>query len=164
MSVPIAASAAPEKSSDHETHRLRAGSGGKCPVRLPIGSALVDRICDHLSKSANESEWVRRLVEAGCNAGGNPNAAGAQPDFDTKGFRDRLLQSRLNSIDLFLERNPACQQLGKRAIAQELIPCETDDGLYPTEGPSVTKDWYRYLGDVEFLSHGLDWSTAPLIH
>jgi hypothetical protein len=116
------------------------GAGASVPYGFPVGSELVDRVCEHLGEFGPDAEWRTRLRETAILAGTDVNRDSHDIDFDS--FGRRLRDSRLNSIDLFVERNPQYATLGKRAIAQELILCEDD--LKLTAAPPA-HDWHRYL-------------------
>lgn len=119
------------------------GAGSSQPYGFPGGQALVDRICQKLDSPENSS-WKVRLRAAAIADGAQLNSSSPydvdQAAFDA--FRKTLMESRLNSIDMFIERNPRYAVLGKRTIAADLIMCETDESLRAVK-PEL--DWHRYL-------------------
>src|SRR5262249_30503481 len=104
------------------------GAGASQAYGFPSGAELVDRICKRLEDP--DGEAARTLSSLGHNIR-NQLAA----------FRRRLKESRLNSIDAFLQRRQEYAEVGKAAIAQELLQYETDALLFP----SRECDWYRTL-------------------
>jgi len=57
-------------------------------------------------------------------------------------FSEAFRQSGVTSIDSFLEHRPEFMKIGKNAIAEALIPFETETSLFGRE-----IDWYGYLLD-----------------
>src|SRR5258708_4269156 len=107
------------------------GAGASQAYGFPSGTGLVDRICAKLEDPA--SDHFRVLQEAAkCT------------EAEIKHFRRRLRESRLNSIDAFLQRRQEHSALGKCAIAQDLLACESETTLYPPPA----KDWYRTLFNI----------------
>ncbi len=76
------------------------GAGASQAYGFPSGAGLVDRICEQLQDPAGDN--ARILMKSG-----NFSIE------DLKTFRRRLRQSRLNSIDAFLQRRTEYADLGK---------------------------------------------------
>jgi hypothetical protein len=104
------------------------GAGASQAYGFPSGPALVDRICDQLRSV--QSDDVKRLIQSDLCTGERLMT-----------FRRRLLESRLDSIDAFIQRRPEHADVGKTMIALELMKCESETGLYPKR----ENDWYRAL-------------------
>jgi hypothetical protein len=105
------------------------GAGASAPYGFPTGKALVDKVLENL-----ESEkYIRQILEL-------------FPDQERaiETFADQLNRSRKLSVDAFLEHRPEYSEIGKTAIAQALIPYETEEALFSKENNG---DWYRYLLD-----------------
>src|SRR5262249_3371720 len=118
------------------------GAGASQAYGFPSGAELVDRICKRLEDP--DGEAARTLSSLGHNIR-NQLAA----------FRRRLKESRLNSIDAFLQRRQEYEEVGKAAIAQELLQYETDALLFT----SRECDWYRMLFNEILPSNANDFDT-----
>ena len=108
------------------------GAGASAPYQLPVGSALVDRICKEIMKA---EPMITRLEDFLAR---NNGIAG-----DAARFAAALKGSRAYSIDAFLETNRPYRLIGKAAIADVLLRCENQSDLAPVNG-----DWYRYLFSI----------------
>jgi hypothetical protein len=62
-------------------------------------------------------------------------------------FLQTLRHAGYRSVDRFLESNPECMTIGKKAIATILLACEKPENLFPPKatGPS---HWYQILSDA----------------
>jgi hypothetical protein len=115
------------------------GAGASAPYHLPIGSVLVDRICDEILGS---TALLTRLENFAESIQGEPG--------DAARFANALRGSRAYSIDAFVETNRRLRDLGKTAIADVLLRSENPNALAPPSG-----DWYRYLFGT-LMSRSLD--------
>ena len=100
------------------------GAGASAPYGFPLGRRLVKEIVSHVG----EGELITRLAQNEI-----------EPDQITR-FREEFPQADRNSIDAFLEARPEFNELGKLAIAWELMRYEEDNNLY-----LANNDWYSYL-------------------
>ncbi len=104
------------------------GAGASAPYGFPCGRHLIDTICDDLDNL--HSKFKLNLQKC---------------EFDEQqiiDFRRALHLSMLPSIDIFLERRPEFNTVGKAAIAQAIIPFEKPNSLYRN---ASEENWYEYL-------------------
>ena len=93
---------------------LVLGAGASYPYGFPTGGGLKDKITQHVLKNG-------------------PRPRLLLPEFHgrpTEEFRTALLRSGRSSVDMFLEGRPDLMDIGKAAIANALLPCETTSGLF----------------------------------
>src|SRR5262245_57393358 len=90
------------------------GAGASHDYGFPLGRSLLKLVCDHLQSSFQSTKV---LAEIGF------------PIEDQKRFAEALEWSGLPSVDAFLERRTEFMDIGKAAIAAELIPCENPSTL-----------------------------------
>lgn len=114
----------------HQTTTLVVGAGGSEPYGFPVGSDLMKWIVRDTDPGNRHSSQAKVLMDAGAS----------ETDLDT--LHNKLKHTHLYSIDLFLERWPELLDVGKLAIAAELIPCERQEYL---DDSSRNKHWYRFL-------------------
>ena len=100
------------------------GAGASAPYGFPLGRRLVKEIVSHVG----EGELITGLAQNEI-----------EPDQITR-FREEFPQADRDSIDAFLEARPEFNELGKLAIAWELMRYEEDNNLYLDNN-----DWYSYL-------------------
>jgi hypothetical protein len=92
-----------------------------------------------------------------CSNSAFPGAKSAFPDAQRREFGDALLRSRRSSIDTFLEWNLQFAEIGKLAIAHQLIKCEKAEHIFqppknPIGRPIGGDDWYKYFFNSMLLS------------
>ncbi len=104
---------------------LILGAGASAPYGYPLGGALVANICDNLSDK--DSNRFKIIQDQGFGWR------------EIEEFREALFYSGKNSVDGFLEHRQEFIEIGKRAIAQELIKYEDPSQLFKKG------DWYKYL-------------------
>jgi hypothetical protein len=110
------------------------GAGASQPYGFPLGSDLLEIICNNLDSSSNEFRfrwWVDRL-----------SYYGFSPDNITE-FRAALFRSQQSSVDSFLEHRPEFLEIGKIMIAETLIPFEVEERLLSFEARK--KGCYQYI-------------------
>jgi hypothetical protein len=110
---------------------LVLGAGASQPYGFPVGSELMQRIKDSTGVDArNRFSRANRpqLVEAGYTE----NEIGE--------FHTALEKAGHSNIDAFLEDKPSQRKLGAFAIAQVLMPLETEAQLFESR-----EDWYPKL-------------------
>lgn len=107
---------------------LILGAGASMPYWFPSGTELFHNICEHLTGDHRRIELLDAL-----GLGGGIRVK----------FRDALYKSGKKSVDEFLEHAPEFLEIGKVAIAAELIPLEIEDRLFHKDIES--KNWYKYL-------------------
>ena len=103
------------------------GAGGSRPCGFPLGRELRDQILDSKQALARSKRTgqprtydVIKTLGLGLEYGAFLRA------FETCGY---------SSVDRFLERNPPYNKIGKLIIAAELLPCESNDRLFPPLAP-----------------------------
>lgn len=105
------------------------GAGTSRPFNYPIGSELKVELCDvnslQIAKLLTDTDGNQQEVEQRINK-----------------FKEHFRKSGLDSIDLFLKRNPNFTTLGKQLIAYVLLPKEKEDFLFDLNSE---KNWYRFL-------------------
>ena len=104
---------------------LILGAGASMPFGFPSGSDLKDRIVKNLTTIPDV------LLDAECN------------ENVIRDFREALRTSGKKSVDSFLEHRKEFGEIGKRAIAHELLKNEAaaESGLFDDS------NWYGYLFD-----------------
>lgn len=105
---------------------LVLGAGASAPYAFPTGRTLLLKICQDLGSTSPLHE---ALLALGHSEG------------DVQEFRAALDLSKQPSVDLFVERRPEFEPIGKVAIAAALIPYENEANL----ARGVTESWYEYL-------------------
>jgi hypothetical protein len=105
---------------------LILGAGASMDFDYPSGRELKDVIVEH-TLSANNDVY-RQLLRAGFHAS------------KIKDFNDALRFSGRVSVDAFLEHRPEFINVGKAAVAAELIRKENPDTLFRLGG-----NWYEHL-------------------
>ncbi len=107
------------------------GAGASIPYGYPSGAGLKDRIC---------SEFIRDIEKFHDR---DPEARNSMKRFFDKRaeFVDSFKRSRVTSIDRWLLSNTDCSEIGKLAIANSIIRCESPDMLFP----SRDIDWFTVL-------------------
>ncbi len=108
---------------------LILGAGASRPYNFPLGSQLVDQICEEIL--AGRAGLITRLE----------NSYAKQPG-DAAEFARLLAGARPFSIDAFLEAKRRFNTIGKAAIADLLLRTEHPEAL---QAAKLEADWYRYL-------------------
>ena len=111
---------------------LILGAGASKPFGYPTGFQLLKKICENLSEDrirSGKSKEIGEILESGYD------------EEDVLEFSRVLSHSGKTSVDAFLEHRPEFVSIGKYAIAQALIPLETNEGL----NFLGEENWYRYL-------------------
>src|SRR6185503_18817651 len=103
------------------------GAGASMPYGFPSGRALLMTICRELT--THDSNLERLLLQCG------------HEHHELQAFASAPAQSRLPSVDLFLEHRPEFMTLGKQSIAAILVPLEDEARL---RGPQEMT-WFDYL-------------------
>jgi hypothetical protein len=126
---------------------LILGAGASMPFGFPSGEELVRRIVGDMLRGENQSE-VERLF--------NPHFSEAA----RLEFGDALMRSARLSIDTFLEWNPQFAEIGKRAIAHQLIKCEKPEFVFAPMPDALRRPprgyWYKYFFNNYLLRSGPD--------
>lgn len=104
------------------------GAGASAPYGYPIGTGLIDSICDNIG-NGNLSTFVNTLIHSGQSS-----------QKDIIKFKRALELSRKSSIDAFLEHRKEFMKVGKLAIASVLIQAEMQYKLF-----NVKNCWYSYF-------------------
>lgn len=107
---------------------LVLGAGASRDFGFPTGRGLVDLVCDCLVRQDTVA-LLAPLFGAG----------------EVQRFRDELKYSGAPSVDYFIEGRPEFHEIGRRAIACALIPCEQPIRLFGEHGASRPYTWYEYL-------------------
>jgi len=111
---------------------LVLGAGASAPYGFPVASELKERICSIFVK---DSVGVRLLHE------------GSEIPMNVFiEFRDAFHKSGQSSVDAFLEHRPEFIDVGKLAIAYNLMPYESEDALFESTG-TRGGNWYQYLSE-----------------
>lgn len=105
---------------------LVLGAGASAPYGFPSGSGLRDGVIDMLSNPQSSS--FRQLRQMGFRS--NLLAD----------FGKALSYSGMSSVDAFLEHRREFIEVGKVAIAQALIPLESERNLFYAQ-----RKWYQYV-------------------
>ena len=111
------------------------GAGASQPMGFPTGNELFTLVCNSLSGTD-----VPQKLHAYC--GFDPN--------QILQFQKRLQNSGKSSVDAFLEYREDFMEIGKAAMAHELILLEDSPRLFN----SYVGAWYKYLFDK--MDNGLD--------
>lgn len=112
---------------------LILGAGASMPYHFPSGKGLIEKIIDNRDYDSLINSY---LLPAGISVGN---------------FRLSLEKSKLNSIDVFLEKNPSLIKAGKIAIASVLLPLERECN-FNKDNIRDDYDWYEYLYNLLFES------------
>ncbi len=120
------------------------GAGASAPYGFPLGRPLLEKVARRFTKGSNE--FTQALEQVGF-------------EFDwMHRFGKELLTCGRSSIDAFLETRREYLDVGKAAIAAELMMREKDAALEAAQ----TGGWYHYLFDrmlaaspTEFLRNRL---------
>jgi hypothetical protein len=107
---------------------LILGAGASVPYGYPSGYQLYEAIYNNLLNSSNLKYGILRDLNFNEN--------------DIIKFRTDLHYSSKGSVDAFLEWRPEYIEIGKAAIAIELIGYENTEKLFDDKN---TQHWYRYL-------------------
>lgn len=120
------------------------GAGASVPYGLPTGRQLVELI-------------VQGTQELGRDLSQTLAACGHRPT-EISEFHQRLKAARPRSIDRFIQSNPQYAVIGKRSIANELLPREQPKNLGPGGGSHYRedRDWLDYLQSQVLYAPGLD--------
>jgi hypothetical protein len=136
---------------------LILGAGASLNYGLPLGSQLVEKICQLLPSpdAQHMSPEANLLYNALAN---DRDSVIAWQNFSRKElsyalieFRSRLIESDPKSIDEFLSRdfsdaNPLFRLIGKLCIAHVIASCESIHAIESGMATNDTPDhWYRYL-------------------
>jgi hypothetical protein len=108
---------------------LILGAGASIPIGFPSGLQLVEEICNGLLRGDICNFFEQSLGFS---------------DHDITMFRSALADSRVPSVDQFLELQPQFLGIGKAAISAALIPKEQPHALFP-KGGKIKQSWYDYL-------------------
>jgi hypothetical protein len=114
------------------------GAGASIPYGFPSGYKLVSDIIDNLSNV----DKVRILASVSEELHGSDNKF---YDNNIKSLKESLSMAVVESIDDFLEARPEYLSIGKAAIAQALIPYETEQTLF---NRNPDKNWYSMIFEV----------------
>jgi|KBSMisStaDraftv2_1062788.scaffolds.fasta_scaffold271512_1 hypothetical protein len=129
------------------------GAGGSRPYGFPLGAELVGDVLAPLRRlSAREREGrstVKEIVEE----------LGLKNTYDE--FLKALRTSGYPSVDRFLEKNPRFDEIGRLAIAYALLPCETDDRLFPPHAPR-RDHWYEVFANILELGDRRKYLRSPV--
>jgi hypothetical protein len=109
---------------------LVLGAGASAPYGFPVAGELKQKICSTFSKDSAAT----RLLHEG-------SGISANVFFE---FREAFRKSGQSSVDAFLEHRPEFIDVGKLAIAYCLIPYESEEALFESDG-NRGGDWYQYL-------------------
>jgi len=115
------------------------GAGASVPYNYPTGLKLKQQIMDNIDFEIAREEKSKTVIKATKNLlirGIYQNNAERFIE-----MKENLLKARRSSIDAFLECRPKFCDIGKLAIACELIECEN--------GTKVSWDWFEHLHDTE---------------
>lgn len=119
---------------------LILGAGASKPFGFPTGRELLHEVVENLVEEPKKFPRTQ-LLRLGYSAE------------EIRSFRIFLSKSGQPSVDAFLEHRPEFVRLGKTAIAQALIPCESLETLFDKTRDSV--NWYQHLSDLMDTSlHG----------
>lgn len=144
---------------------LILGAGASLNYGLPLGSQLVEKICQLLPSS--DSQYMGDEANLLYNVITNDKESvlawrkisRKDLSFSLVEFRHRLIESAPKSIDEFLSRdfglaNPLFRLIGKLAIAHVIASCESVSAI-ERGGANQTHDhWYRYLWQ-DCLNNGI---------
>jgi hypothetical protein len=138
------------------------GAGASAPYGFSTGKDLVREVLNNLKDHRNINS-NREFLEGQCGL--------SQQDLDR--FLFDLLRSSSNSVDAFLEHRPDLLDVGKAAIAHNLIRKEVEANLFTLDDAS----WLRYLfnrmtcpfdqfGDnpVSFVTFNYDRNIEHFLH
>jgi hypothetical protein len=135
---------------------LILGAGASLNYGLPLGSQLVEKICELLPATdtvrmgnnanllhnhlAGDAEAVQAWIKIS-----RQNLTNALIE-----FRHQLIESAPKSIDEFLSRdfgdaNPLMRLIGKLSIAQVIASCESVSAIQRGGAYDARDDWYRFL-------------------
>ena len=110
---------------------LITGAGASVPYDYPAGESLVKLICEGLGAyHGSLTNSTKRLIDLGFGAE------------IVLGFVDALRKSGRLSVDAFLEHRTEFIEIGKCAIAQQLIRQEYPEKLFSVDS---SENWYQYL-------------------
>lgn len=114
---------------------LIVGAGGSAPYGYPVGTALRRQIVRN--SLMLKPYIIQKIMHE------SPNLVSGPPVDDAHKsvleFSKKFHLSSLYSIDAFLERNSQFLEIGKAAIALNLLTCQNAAKL------SVDGEWYQYL-------------------
>jgi len=120
------------------------GAGASRPFGYPTGRQLREKILEDLKDpeslnlAKDSNEYLERVVRFQ-----RFEEMGFKKK-DVLSFRDAFNRSIRYSIDAFLEDRDEFIPLGKRAIADILIPCEDEEVLFNTDDAKI-RNWFAYL-------------------
>ncbi len=111
---------------------LVLGAGASKPYNFPVGRELLERVVERLEPDGGLRPQLR---SCGCE------------DRAIDDFHHELVRAQQPSVDAFLERRPEFIEIGKLAIAAELVFREQERILFPTfKGfQGHERRWYDYL-------------------
>lgn len=110
---------------------LVLGAGASKPYGLPLGRDLTDAICSWAK--TNVPDDISALWQ-GC---------GYTP-IEVRTFARTFLESRVKSVDAFIEKRSQFADCGKVVMAWELCRCENPKAILHQD---LGDDWYRHLWD-----------------
>jgi hypothetical protein len=105
---------------------LILGAGASMDFGYPSGRDLKDKVVKMIASPNNDA--YRSLQKLGFD------------DYLIKSFQEGLQRSGRPSVDAFLEHRPEFIEVGKAAMAVELMSYENINALFPTGG-----SWYEHL-------------------
>ena len=111
---------------------LVLGSGASIPYGFPSGKDLLRSIHGELNPR-NADFWSPLFNDCGIDTR------------HVEEFRSELYSSQLSSVDTFLEHRPEFLEVGKLAIALNMVAREDEDWLLRFDGRD--EGFYRYLYD-----------------
>ena len=112
---------------------LILGAGASAPYGFPLGIGLRNKIVENLSQNFPNGPFIKQLLESGFSTA------------EIENFRDAFFYSGKASIDAFLENRSDYLDLGKAAIAQELMKYESKGLLFDTTKPNLYFYIYQHL-------------------
>ncbi len=135
---------------------LILGAGASLNYGLPLGSGLVDKICQLLpstdsSYMGDEANSLHNFLASDRESVlAWSKVSKKELSYSLIEFRQRLIESAPKSIDEFLSRdfgdaNPIFRRIGKLAIAHVIASCEDVENFTNSASNSHQDHWYRYL-------------------
>ncbi len=122
------------------------GAGASSIYGYPTGAKLTEQICTDLNDSQHPCfKLLAQIIDSADQV---------------SEFRKKFWYSETYSIDALLKRNKNYLEIGKLAIAQQLIKSEHDDYIFSKNNND--RNWYRFLfQEMDQILNG-DWlSLSP---
>ena len=120
------------------------GAGASAPYGFPTGCELAQRICRHLQVGKSGTRFVDTDLSRAIL--GTFHHLNLEPRL-LQDFEPAFRLAGCSSLDEFVQPpgNRRFLQLVKAATIIELVKCEKDDELTPTDRNRRGRDWYEYL-------------------